>query len=311
MRRNGNKPKKNKSKTRPVVVAAARRPKRTPVVRSGLDAGALAHARLLKDPCNAPLAGPVYSGSGTGQFRRFRVLVNAEGSSVEGCYVFQLGTNTRYQASHVAGTAGSTYTFDGGNALFTDPVFSSTPDTSVRCVAGCVKVRYIGAEHARSGSIGLLSCPSAFRGTGVSSNVNTDQTSCPMVLRTGEVQHEVKFIPNSTDEDFREPTRPGTLLFTRDNSCLVVTYRGTPAASIVFEVTAVYEVENSQAGVVTAVTPSSTVTLNQLLRALGPAASWAYSHVAAPTIRAIAGNPSGTAYSIVGSAARAISALAL
>lgn len=307
--------KKGKSKRRTAAAASASAPRRTRrpggIRVAGLDAGAIAHRNLLLDPCNAALGAPVYSGLGTGQYRRLRVIIAAEGSSVEGCYVFQLGTNSYWKASHVAGTASTPYTFSGTLDIFNDSMITRT-GAQLRCVAGCVKVRYVGAESSRKGTIGLLAAPSAYQYPGYSSEAVIDTTVCPVVHRTGEVQHEVKFVPNSSDEVFRSPTslvqqNPSTL-----SSTLVVAYRAAEPQTLQFEVTAVYEVETGGSdNVCTSVAPSSNITLNQLLRTMGPVANWAYGSIVAPTLRAMAGRPGNTVLSSVVAASKAVAALTL
>lgn len=287
-----------------------RRPRRPRAM--GLDAGAIAHRRLLLDPCNAALSGPAYSGMGSGQFRRYRKVIVAEGSSVEGCYVFQPGTNTFWKGSHVAATAGTNYTFNGV-AIFDDgAIFNGL--TNIRCVAGCVKVRYIGAESDRAGVVGLLASPAAYWAPGNTSSASNDLTCTPVVNRVGEVQHEVKFVPGGGDEEFTVGSQPGTIRGPpSDRGTMVVAYRAVPAQTIQFEITVVLEIEqaNVEGGVVTAVPPVSNFTLNQLLRSLGPVSSWAYGHVIAPTIRAAAGAAYNTFASSVGAAVRGTALLTL
>lgn len=302
---------KSARRRNPLPQRRTRRPGQLRV--AGMDAGAVMHRNLLLDPCNATLGPPVYAGLGTGQYRRLRTYIAAEGSSVEGCYVFQLGTNSFWKASHVSGTAGTAYTFNAGDALFTDSNLGAF--RQLRCIAGCVKVRYLGAESSRAGVVGLLAAPALMLGPAQSSSVGADLTRCPVVHRTGEVQHEVKFVPNSSDELFATPSVQGVQLgITSGNSSLMVVYRGTPAQTIQFEITAIYEMEEAAAPgntVVTSVTPSSSVTLNQLLRSLGPVANWAYSNMVAPTIRSMAGKANSTFLSNVAAVSRAVAAIAI
>lgn len=248
---------------------------------SGLDVGALQHMALLKDPCNAPLKGTVYSGLGTGQYRRYRVMLPSAGSSVEGTYVFSFASNRFFQGTHVAGTAGTAYTYNAAQILINDPSLTQAAHEA-RCIAGCVKVRYTGPESDRAGLIGLAVMPGCFAAPAGAGSATGDMQQCPFVHRFGEVAHEVKFVPNAADEQFK----PLINLFP-DNSSIVVTYRGIPAATLTFEVTVVYEVEQ-MSGVmpIACYTPSSNNTLNQVLRALGPPTMWAFSNVVVPTIRA-------------------------
>lgn len=249
-------------------------------VGNALDAGALAFRQLLADPCNAKFASPPYAGLGSGNFVRRRTIIAAEGASVEGTYVFQLGTGMLLKASHVAATLGNPYTFSS-QALFS----GVSGDLEHRCLAGCVKVRYLGTESSRAGLISTLVCPTQMYAAGAQTTAVEAAAQCPFTFRVGEVAHEVKFVPNEGDENFQAF---GAL--NKSNSTLSITYRGTPASTIIFEVTAVYEVE-SVAGsgvVINSVPPQSSNTLNQVLRSLGPTTSWAYTNVVVPTIKATA-----------------------
>lgn len=298
--------KKNGTKRKRGGSGAARRPagRAVAAVAARLDHGALAFRQLLLDPCNARFSSPTYSGLGSGNFVRRRVIIPAEGLSVEGTYVFQLGSGTYLKGSHVAATAGTAYTmsavqmWSGGN-------------NNSRCVAGCVKVRYIGSESARAGLISTLVAPALMYNSGVSTTAVGAAGVCPMTNRTGEVMHEIKFVPNEGDEQFGVP---GTLV--TDKSSLMVTYRGCPAQTIVFEVTAVLEIEavsadGSTEQVINSVTPSSGNTLNQVLRSLGPVTNWAYTNVVAPTIRATASRLAGTGFSTSSAASLGYMALTL
>lgn len=266
-----------------------------------LDQAALAHRRLLLDPCNADLTIPVYPGLGTGQYRRYRTLLASEGASVEGCYIFQLGTNTTWRGSHIAATAGADYIFNAAGNIFAATSLSGS-GVETRCLAGCVKVRYVGAESARQGTIGMavLSAPTV--GPFGTSRAITDTQRCPFVTRFGEVMHEVKFVPTQADEEFKQV---GT--FTSSNSVIVIAYRGIPASSLQFEITGCYEINSAEVDVgSSSIVPKSTNTLNHVLQSLGPISQWAYSHVVAPTIRSIASNVTGTA--VTGGFARALAA---
>lgn len=271
---------------------------------SRLDAGALAYRQLLVDPCNARFVSPAFSGLGSGNFVRRRVIIAAEGSSVEGTYVFQLGTGTYLKGSHVSGTAGTPYTLNGVQ------MWASGSNNS-RCVAGCVKVRYTGPESSRSGLISSLAAPSLLYNAGFQTTAVDAAALCPFTHRTGEVAHEVKFVPNDADEEF---SLPGTT--TPEKSSIAFTYRGVPAQTIIFEVTAVLEIEaqvslEGGASVINSVVPSTGNTLNQVLRSLGPITNWAYSNMVVPTIRATASRIAATALNTTAAASYGMAALTL
>lgn len=276
------KAKARKGKKQPKKPRPQRGANRQPRAVGGLDAGALAYRQLLLDPCNARFTSPAYTGLGSGNFVRKRFLVAAEGSSVEGTYVFQLGSGTYLKGSHVAGTAGTPYTFSAHQMW-------ASGMNNQRCIAGCVKVRYIGAESARSGLISTLAAPTLLFAAGAQTTATGAAGLCPFTHRTGEVAHEVKFVPNEGDEEFG---LPGTIV--PDKSSIAITYRSCPAQTIMFEVTAVLEIEQVETfgeggtTVINSILPATANTLNQVLRSLGPVTSWAYTNVVVPTIRAAA-----------------------
>lgn len=254
-------------------------------IMGGLDNNALAFRRLLVDPCHADMVMPCYQGLGSGQLRRFRSLIASPTGAVEGCIIVSLATNSFWQASHVAGTQGTNYTFNPSAVLFPSTVLQATGAQS-RPVAGCIKVRYTGAETARAGQLGLATVPGPFRGPGNVSTAIADLARCPVINRFGDVMHEVKFVPTTGDESF-EVSAVSTV---GSNNCLVVVYRGIPANSLQIETTAVYEVEVTDENMpITGVPPQSNNTLNQVLTSLGPAVNWAYGNVVAPTIKSMAG----------------------
>lgn len=274
---------------------------------SNLDAGALAFRQLLLDPCNAKFAGPPYSGLGSGNFVRRRAIIAAEGLSVEGTYVFQLGTGIYLKGSHVAATQGTPYTlsalqiFAGANA-----------DNEHRCIAGCVKIRYIGSEGNRAGLISTLAAPAAMFQSGSQTTAVGAAAMCPFTNRVGEVMHEVKFVPNEGDEKFAAFGSAAT----KDNSTIAITYRGVPAATLVFEITAVYEVESvapdgGSGMVINSTLPPTGNTINQVLRSLGPVSNWAYTNVVVPTIKATATRMMATGLNTSSAASMGFAALTL
>lgn len=253
-------------------------------VASGLDSGAAAYARMLLDPCNAPMLPPTFSGMGTGQYRRFRTVFTIP-TSVEGTFQFSPGINIKTVATHVLANQGTNYTFNN-SALFSNAELDGTVES--RCLAACVKVRYIGPESARAGVIGMRTSPFAYlEGAQVSSNA-VQMSECAVLNRIGEVLHEVKFVPGVGDEVFTN-NQGGIINLPRAIGSFGFTYQGVPDSSLQVEVTAIIELETRSSNVPNVVPPSSRNTTNQVLGALGPPIRWAFSHVVAPTIRAAAG----------------------
>lgn len=274
-------PKKKQAKTKRNAVVKR--------VTSQLDNGAKMFARMLMDPCNAPLTAPTYSGMGTGVYRRFRSVFNIP-TSVEGTYMFTPGSNIQTVATHVAANAGNVYTFNQ-SIIFATAELDGHIES--RCLAACVKVRYIGPETSRAGVIGLRTSPFAYLANGETSFNRTMQSECPQLNRTGEVLHEVKFVPGSGDEIFSGNLGSGALL-NKTQGSFGFTYAAVPDASLQVEVTAIIELETRSGLLPNIAPPTSSNTTNQVLGALGPPARWAFGHVIAPTIRAMAGAATNT-----------------
>jgi len=247
-----------------------------------LDAGAIAFRNLLLDPCGAPFVQPTYSGCGTGAYRRDRIILASEGASVEGCYVFQPGTNSLWFGTKVAGTAGQAFAFSSAGPI----VDAFGPTSEIRCLAACLKVRYTGAESARAGVIGLHTLPKAFLEPTVNATALSCLNLCPHISRFGEKDHEALFVPSDQDEMFYQPTTLGVPAFTDRHSTIVVVYRGIPASSLEMEFTMVTEGEAGLNALVSTIPPASGNTTNQLLRSMGNVASWAFKNAVVPTIKA-------------------------
>lgn len=253
-------------------------------IRQGLDAAARDYAMLLRDPCNARLVAPVYSGMGTGEYRRFRRIISIPSTAMEGTYVFSPSRNTMNRATHIAANAGNPYTFINQEPLFNLPT-AYADITELRCLAGCVKVRYTGPEQFRGGVIGVRTLPFNYIRNGQTTN-NVEQLSLsPLIHRVGEVEHEVKFVPGGADQTFSAGD-PIVISDDMTHGMFGFTFSiPGQAGNLQIEVTAVLEIEAPAGVVPNAMPAASTNTLNHVLTALGPTAKWAYSSVAVPVLK--------------------------
>lgn len=280
-------------KSRPAVGARRRKtPAPTKVVVKAapqgkmLDASAAAWRRLLADPCGALMSAPCYSGMGTGSYVRVRQISTIGGNDTSGVVSFQFSGNSTWSFGTSTGanvTTGIRAFAFNASTIITDGVES-------RCIAGCVRVRYLGSESNRSGMIGMLTGTPAIGPNTVTSNpVSVYLSQMPLVHRTGEVVHEAKFVPTSRDELFTAQTSSNAF-FEPAANCITVVYTGVPAGTLQFEITAVYELDpTSTAQLKNSLPPQSTNTTNQVLASLGPVANWAYSNLGAPIIKAAVG----------------------
>jgi hypothetical protein len=259
-------------------------------VRQGLDAAARDYAELLKDPCNGRLVPPVYNGMGTGEYRRYRRILYIPATAVEGTYVFCPGRDLMNSATHIAANAGTPYQFVNQADLFGLKPASFGDNAELRCLAACVKIRYTGPESERGGVVGLRTLPFNYVRYGDDSDNATQLSMSPSIHRTGEVDHEVKFVPGSADQVFSiAGSTPSVEDTTRGMFGFTFSLPASQAGALQVEVTAVLEVEAPKGVVPTAMPASSGSTLNQVLSALGPTARWAYGNIALPVIKSAVG----------------------
>lgn len=298
--------KTSKKVNKPKRVARPAQNKAVPRMRASLDAAAIGYARMLTDPCNAPMVPSTYSGMGTGQYRRLRRVFTVP-AALEGTYSFNPAANLMFRGTHIAANQGTAYSFNALTLFTGVPEFISTTET--RCLAACVKIRYIGAESSRGGVIGTRTSPFNTVVNGQTA-FNTDQMSaCPLLNRVGEVQHEVKFVPGIGDELFTTVQGPDAV--TKTTGSFGFTFQGIPDGTLQVEVTAIYEIEDTNGNIGTAVSPASRNTTNNVLAALGPPSRWAFGHVIAPTIKAMAGLASQTALNSVSAVSSSVRLLTL
>lgn len=273
----------NNSKT--PAKAQSRKARKVPAARgrvaAGLDAAGAAYAKMIMDPCNAPMMPPTYSGMGTGQYRRFRSIIAIPTLAVEGTYMFVPGSNLGFIASHVLSNVGNPYTF-GSFGLFGSPELDGTNES--RCLAACVKIRYVGTEGERKGTIGLRTAPFNYVQLSQTTDNPTMLREAQIINRTGEVLHEVKFLPGAGDELFT-PNAGAVINTQRTLGAFGFTFAGVQAGSLQVEVTAILEVETGSQLVSAVVPPSSRNTTNNVLSALGPPIRWAFNNLVVPTIK--------------------------
>jgi len=253
-------------------------------VKAGLDRAAIDYAKLLVDPCNAALTTPVYAGIDSGYLMRIR-------------YRFPIGTNTYFAVNIMpnvildksamiitastggTGLSGFVDATNGNYAIAMDNIARS-----YRCVAACAKVMYTGTEANRSGLIGLATSAERTLLAGVNYTPGTLMSKCPYVTRCGTEPHEVKWAPSTEDQMFINTgdTPSG------NGSAMLIVGEGTGANSITIEFTGVYEwLPSAGNGVTTTYSPpKSNNTLNDVLKALGPATNWTYTYVKDKVIQA-------------------------
>ncbi len=253
-------------------------------MRAGLDAGAQAWLRLLADPCSAPLTPGCFQGMASGMLYRTRTTVFAGGAAVDSYLAFipsnDINTTGYYPIQwcsvNTGGAAPTTQYGAGINGLPTG--------CRARCVAACIKIRYLGSELNRAGIVGHhLTNDPVFKGgypaglAAAVSPISTLQTTAQTLYRLGETKHEVRWVPSFNDGGYIQNAAGAGLYDNRDGNAVAMSVQGAPAGSIYYEVTAVWEViPDSSSGLVPPEqAPRSSNTVNDVLRAIGDVAKFA------------------------------------
>lgn len=211
-----------------------------------LDDRGLAFARLLVDPCNAPLVGPVYPGGDAGFLFRAESFFTLGTAALETSGIvhwtpgYVNSTNTELLSGTSAG-GGATTTMTGR----TDnpgKTFLATNARGVRCVAACMKVTYPGAESARAGRVHFGSTQASSVDSG---NVITPDSVAQLLQnysRTPADTIELVWKPNIADTEFNDPAESAGPVIRDRKSALTVAWAGLPASvGLTFHLTAVYE----------------------------------------------------------------------
>lgn len=283
--KNNNSKPKNKSQRKPRNQMVLKRSNRVRTVTAsgGLDPFGARWARLLADPCGAPLVPACYPNGGTGMLIRARTYVT-----------LLSGANTNFQLSFVPGlnyyTYGQTVTGAAGTTSPSTTAFTVLNQyDAYRCVAACARIVYLGSEGNRAGQIG-----SAVTGSPIIEPSSVGVGSGPLlpimqkVARLGEVVHETKWIPSTADTNFNTVALSAQL---HHHGTITACGVSCPAESIQVELTGVFEIipEYGSGLVAGSITPPSRNTVTDVLRALGDASGWAFSNVVGPIIKASAG----------------------
>lgn len=225
------KPTAYKSVRRPFEMAAAKRVKAKKGKKTnrrkaapmgqlslGLTEAEAHYARLLADPCSAPLVHGLWPGSNGSVLQRFETdfipAPNGAGDATTTAYAFVYvpATNTAFQLTTVAGTGAVA---DGTPGVFkraaaaeaASSVFNNFGHT--RAVACCAQVYWPGSESTRSGvvSMGIIPAAALFRtlwttdgGAGADAVTAAQlRSNCVLTERMPQNKMEIKWFPGSGD----------------------------------------------------------------------------------------------------------------
>jgi len=235
-----NKRSKKQRKGNPRVAAMVAR------YRRGLDELGSAYARLLIDPCNAPLVHSVYGGSeGT-------YLMKAES-------IFTVGANpdaTNGVLSFIPGVfpnAGLWYGFNGGVtssiAFVPGSNFIINQASAVRAVAACMEISYPGSELNRAGRVHYGHANGGLVDTGVAVVTDNITPALAHMERTPAGKIEVMWKPGVADGFTHDPSSTVAAADRERRSALVCAWAGLPlvgaagsaGVGLTIKLTCVYE----------------------------------------------------------------------
>lgn len=218
--------------------------------RGGLDAAGLAYAKLLADPCNAPLVHPTYAGTEGGYLLRADTFFTIAGGAgaTSGFLMFSPGllTDTNVGVLYADGpnpSALQTVVAPTAISLPGAP-FLNANASAARCVAACMKISFPGAESVRSGRIHYGQVSSGLITLGGNFAPDAVAQALPFYERTPADIIELVWKPNDADQLFSKPNTSVATDSAKNNksASLLVAVAGLPAATgLTFHFTAVYE----------------------------------------------------------------------
>lgn len=270
------KPKKGKGKGKQRTASrSVALPKK---VLPGFDAAAKQYARLLLDPCNAPLVHPI--GCPTGG-----ILVRAQSITSLGGVGFTAGVlhwtpgavglnSVELLNSSVADQ--NTATNMAVSTATPGKTFLASNASAVRCVAACAKVMWDGAESARAGRIAYGNSVGGFLDVGSTTTPGNVVPNLETMERMPQTKAEIRWCPNEFDLAYTDPTVNTSQSEKDRRSAITIAAVNFPASTfLVIELTAVYEylpATSSGIALNTRSTTTSSNTFHQVLAAINAAA---------------------------------------
>lgn len=215
--------------------------------RKQLDAAAYAYARLLADPCGAPLVQPIFPGADAGfmiraeSFLTFGTAAGDTAGVVHWAPGFVNASNTELCVKTNA-TSGGTLTSFANSGGGPGKYFLGTNARGARCVAACMRVTFPGSESARSGRIHYGHTTAGMIDVGDSMAVDDVCQTLQHYSRTPPDTVELVWKPSFADCEFNDPGAAANAQVRDRKSSLTFAWAGLPAAvGLTFHFTAVYE----------------------------------------------------------------------
>lgn len=220
-----------------------------------LDKQAIDYARLLADPCNAPLSHPVYVGSEGGYLLRsstYLTLGMNAGTTTAGGFFWIPGkldcdgtvNKSMCYMETVNSATGGTWTASP-QAQTPAAAFLATNAASVRIVAACISFTWAGTELNRQGLVGYGIVSGASILPAVVSSADSTLPLMQVSTRVPSEMVEFNFRPGNADQDFSSTnyiSDPSNNDLSRSQA-FQIAYKNLPAnyGGIHLKLTAVYE----------------------------------------------------------------------
>lgn len=258
-------------------------------IRASLDAQAMAWARILNDPCSAPLAHPCYAGSDGGILVRCESIIDigTGGTDTSGAFFWSpggLGLVSTFATGLAQGVAVNSTTnmtsVSMTAALQPGYAYLSQNAASFRAVAACMQITYLGSESNRSGVVSYGGANGTTFNTTDVISAGSLSTVLEKFERTPVGTIEVKWRPSAFDQTFKDTTATLTVAELAKYSSVGMVYSGLQAAAgIRLRMVCVYEYQPSNAlGVVSASSSRNTSSnsLDHVINYLDASGDWMY-----------------------------------
>lgn len=273
------------AKSKKIVKNARRRPNPTPRLRGPLlDKPAADLARLLADPCGAPVVHTISPGTNGAFILRLEAdnIIFSGATETAGIFYWVPGAFRAFGGSSTGDAVAATLIAQ--TSFIPGFNFLSNYSTA-RCVAACAQVMFPGTELQRSGvvSMGVIPAgvltdviPATFGGTAGNTTVANVRAASQIVARTPDMTQEVRWRPGQGDSEDVDlvalnQTPNNFPVVARGKNALVITASGLPVnVGIRIRCVAVYEVtpKSSQGLVASVETTRSSNNMTEVLQTL-------------------------------------------
>lgn len=213
----------------------------------GLDTAAAQYAKLLAEPCTAPLVHPIFPGGNAGFLMRSEGFLTV-GNGVDQTsgyfnwvpgYVNKSGTEALYAASNVPDAQLPVETMLNGAPGKT---FLANSTSAYRCIAASIKITFPGSEHQRSGRIHYGNTAAGLIEAGTTQSPNGVAQTLQNYGRTPADVVELVWRPGQGDCNMTDPNSLPAGPMRDTKSAMTIAWAGLPpGVGLTLHMTAVYE----------------------------------------------------------------------